>query len=64
MCVCVFVCLCVLFYCRYVTEILGVEAYISCSVVLPALSHLHQVMKVSEEDHAYVVRFKTSSWKT
>ncbi|KAK0140307.1 Zinc finger BED domain-containing protein 1 [Merluccius polli] len=40
--------------CRYVTEILGGEAYISCSVVLPALSHLRQVMKVSEEDPAYV----------
>ncbi|XP_060758390.1 E3 SUMO-protein ligase ZBED1-like [Neoarius graeffei] len=45
--------------CRDVTEILGGEAYISCSVVLPALCHLHQVMKVSEEDPAYVVRFKT-----
>uniref|UniRef100_A0A8C4DLB3 Zinc finger BED domain-containing protein 1 n=1 Tax=Dicentrarchus labrax TaxID=13489 RepID=A0A8C4DLB3_DICLA len=44
---------------RYVTEILGGEAYISCSVVLPALCHLRQVMKVSEEDPAYVVRFKT-----
>lgn len=51
--------MCVLFYCRYVTEILGGEAYISCSVVLPALCHLRQVMKVSEEDPAYVVRFKT-----
>ncbi|XP_035993655.1 zinc finger BED domain-containing protein 1-like [Fundulus heteroclitus] len=46
--------------CRYVTEILGGEAYISCSVVLPALRHLRQVMKVSEEDPAYVASFKTS----
>ncbi|KAK0142296.1 hypothetical protein N1851_020030 [Merluccius polli] len=45
--------------CRYVTEILGGEAYISCLVVLPALCHLRQMMKVSEEDPAYVVRFKT-----
>ncbi|KAF7658133.1 hypothetical protein LDENG_00017050 [Lucifuga dentata] len=40
--------------CRYVTEVLGGEAYVSCSVVLPALCHLHHVMEVP----AYVVRFK------
>ncbi|KAI4900408.1 hypothetical protein NFI96_017779 [Prochilodus magdalenae] len=30
--------------CRYVTEILGGEQYVSCSVVLPALCHLFRVM--------------------
>ncbi|CAL8234820.1 unnamed protein product, partial [Arctogadus glacialis] len=46
--------------CRYVTEILGGEAYVSCSVVPPALCHLRRVMEVSDEDPAYVVRFKTA----
>ncbi|XP_076121576.1 E3 SUMO-protein ligase ZBED1-like [Alosa pseudoharengus] len=44
--------------CRYVTELLGGETYVSCSVVLPALSHLTHTMKVSDDDPAYVVRFK------
>ncbi|KAL3048837.1 hypothetical protein OYC64_008341 [Pagothenia borchgrevinki] len=44
--------------CRYLTKILGGEAYVSCSVVLPALCHLRRVMEVSDEDPAYVVRFK------
>ncbi|KAI4807792.1 hypothetical protein KUCAC02_027577 [Chaenocephalus aceratus] len=44
--------------CRYLTEILSGEAYVSCSVVLPALCHLRRVMEVSDEDPAYVVRFK------
>lgn len=52
--------LCILFHCRYVTELLGGEAYVSCSVVLPALCHLRHVMEVSDEDPAYVVRFKTA----
>ncbi|XP_061926476.1 zinc finger BED domain-containing protein 4-like [Entelurus aequoreus] len=45
--------------CRYVTQILGGEAYVSCSVVLPALCHLHRVMETSDEDPAYMIRFKT-----
>nr|XP_024657016.1 zinc finger BED domain-containing protein 1-like [Maylandia zebra] len=44
--------------CRYVTELLGGEAYVSCSVVLPAFCHLRHVMEVTDEDPAYVVRFK------
>ncbi|KAI7807507.1 putative zinc finger BED domain-containing protein 1-like [Triplophysa rosa] len=46
--------------CKYVTELLGGEAYVSCSVVLPAFCHLHHVMRVSDEDPAYVARFKTA----
>ncbi|XP_073720988.1 E3 SUMO-protein ligase ZBED1-like [Misgurnus anguillicaudatus] len=44
--------------CRYVTELLGGETYVSCSVVLPALRHLTHIMEVSDDDPAYVVRFK------
>ncbi|XP_071376199.1 E3 SUMO-protein ligase ZBED1-like [Centroberyx affinis] len=32
--------------CRYVTELLGGETYVSCSVVLPALCHLYRTMEV------------------
>uniref|UniRef100_A0A3B3Q6P6 HAT C-terminal dimerisation domain-containing protein n=1 Tax=Paramormyrops kingsleyae TaxID=1676925 RepID=A0A3B3Q6P6_9TELE len=46
--------------CKYVTELLGGEAYVSCSVVLPVFCHLHHVMRVSDEDPAYVARFKTA----
>ncbi|KAI4892351.1 hypothetical protein NFI96_018662 [Prochilodus magdalenae] len=45
--------------CRYVTEILGGEQYVSCSVVLLALCHLFRVMEPSDDDPVYVVRFKT-----
>ncbi|KAG7506697.1 band 3 anion exchange protein-like [Solea senegalensis] len=41
--------------CRYVTELRGGEAYVSCSVVLPALCHLCHVMEVSDEDLVYVM---------
>ncbi|KAK3505562.1 hypothetical protein QTP70_021899, partial [Hemibagrus guttatus] len=44
--------------CRYIMELLGGEKYVSCSVVLPALCHLSLKMAVSEDDPAYVVRFK------
>ncbi|KAK7164986.1 hypothetical protein R3I94_003387 [Phoxinus phoxinus] len=44
--------------CRYVMELLGGEKYVSCSVVLPALCHLALKMAVTEDDPAYVVRFK------
>ncbi|KAK3506020.1 hypothetical protein QTP70_003114 [Hemibagrus guttatus] len=43
---------------RYIMELLGGEKYVSCSVVLPALCHLSLKMAVSEDDPAYVVRFK------
>ncbi|KAL1262297.1 hypothetical protein QQF64_007562 [Cirrhinus molitorella] len=46
--------------CKYVTDLLGGEAYVSCSVVLPAFCHLNHVMRVSDEDPAYVARFKTA----
>ncbi|XP_015463706.3 E3 SUMO-protein ligase ZBED1 [Astyanax mexicanus] len=46
--------------CRYVTELLGGETYVSCSVVLPALCHLYRTMEASQEDPAFVERFKTA----
>ncbi|XP_019219017.1 uncharacterized protein LOC109203771 [Oreochromis niloticus] len=48
----------VLEHCRYITELLGGEKFVSCSVVLPALCHLSRVMEVSEYDPAYMVKFK------
>ncbi|KAI7800451.1 uncharacterized protein LOC130564312 [Triplophysa rosa] len=44
--------------CKYITELLGGEKYVSCSVVLPALCHLLRTMEVSDVDPAYIVRFK------
>ncbi|XP_051815909.1 E3 SUMO-protein ligase ZBED1-like [Acanthochromis polyacanthus] len=44
--------------CRYVTEILGGEHYISCSVVLPAFCHLFRVMEPSEDDPVHIVKWK------
>ncbi|XP_023696650.1 E3 SUMO-protein ligase ZBED1-like [Paramormyrops kingsleyae] len=46
--------------CKYVADLLGGEWYVSCSVVLPALCHLLHVMKVSDDDPYYVIRFKGS----
>ncbi|XP_047234215.1 zinc finger BED domain-containing protein 4-like [Girardinichthys multiradiatus] len=46
--------------CRYLTELLGGEAYISCSVVLPAFRHLDRVMDITDDDPAYVVKFKNA----
>ncbi|KAK7913165.1 hypothetical protein WMY93_013376 [Mugilogobius chulae] len=46
--------------CRFVTELLGGDTYVSCSVVLPALCHLSRLMEISEDDPAYVVKFKTT----
>lgn len=40
------------------STLLGGEKFVSCSVVLPALCHLSRVMEVSEDDPAYMVRFK------
>lgn len=50
-------------YCRYITELLGGEKYVSCSVVLPALCHLLRTMEVSDVDPAYIVRFKAAFTK-
>ncbi|XP_038594769.1 zinc finger BED domain-containing protein 4-like [Micropterus salmoides] len=44
--------------CRYVTELLGGEAYVSTQE-LPSLCHLRLKMEACDEDPAYVVRFKT-----
>uniref|UniRef100_A0A3Q3AW85 Zinc finger BED domain-containing protein 1-like n=1 Tax=Kryptolebias marmoratus TaxID=37003 RepID=A0A3Q3AW85_KRYMA len=44
--------------CRYVTETLGGQHYISCSVVLPAFCHLFRVMEPSDDDTVNIVRFK------
>ncbi|KAK0135550.1 Zinc finger BED domain-containing protein 1 [Merluccius polli] len=44
--------------CRYFTELRGGEKFVSCSVVLPALCHLSRVMESSEDDPAYIVKFK------
>ena len=46
--------------CRYVTTLLGGQKYVSCSAVLPSLCHLQQSMKISDDDPAYIVRFKAS----
>ncbi|XP_038129201.1 E3 SUMO-protein ligase ZBED1-like [Cyprinodon tularosa] len=35
-------------------------SYVSCSVVLPALCHLYRTMEVSDEDPAYIGKFKTA----
>ena len=48
----------VLSHCRYITELLGGNKYISCSIVLPAICHLERVMKPCDDDAVYVQRFK------
>ncbi|XP_051909222.1 E3 SUMO-protein ligase ZBED1-like [Hippocampus zosterae] len=45
--------------CRFVTELLGGETYVPCSVVLPALCHLRHTMEVSGSDSNDAVKFKT-----
>lgn len=44
--------------CRHITELLRGEQFISCSVVLPAMCHLFKIMERTEDDPAYVVKFK------
>lgn len=45
------------------TDLLGGVTYVSCSVVLPAVRHLINSTEVSDDDRAYVVRFKTAFTK-
>lgn len=42
------------------TELLGGEDYVSCSVALPAFCHVSRVMESSDEDPAYVTQFKAT----
>jgi len=39
--------------CRYATEILGGELYVSCSVVMPTVTYLRRFMVVSDDDPAF-----------
>lgn len=39
-----------------VSELLGGEKFVSCSVVLPALCLLSRVMEVTEDDPAYMIK--------
>ncbi|RVE68512.1 hypothetical protein OJAV_G00093430 [Oryzias javanicus] len=48
----------VLEHCKFISELLGGEKFVSCSVVLPALCHLSRVMETSEDDPAYLAKFK------
>ncbi|KAE8278058.1 hypothetical protein D5F01_LYC23873 [Larimichthys crocea] len=49
--------------CKYVTELLGGDSYVSCSVVLPAICHLNRVMEPTDEDPGYMIKFKTAFLK-
>lgn len=42
------------------TELLGGDTYVSCSVVLPALCHLNRVMNPTDEDPGYMMKFKAT----
>lgn len=46
--------------CRYLTELLGGEKYVSCSVALSAFCHLSRVMESSDDDPAYGTKFKST----
>ncbi|XP_053479313.1 E3 SUMO-protein ligase ZBED1-like [Ictalurus furcatus] len=48
--------------CRYITELLGGEKYVSCSVVLQHC-HLLCTMEVSDVDPAYIACFKAAFTK-
>lgn len=45
------------------TELLGGDSYVSCSVVLPAICHLNRVMEPTDEDLGYMIKFKTTFLK-
>lgn len=45
------------------TDLLGGETYVSCSMVLPVLQFLNHTMKVSDEGSTYFVSFKTTFMK-
>ncbi|KAK0140687.1 Zinc finger BED domain-containing protein 1 [Merluccius polli] len=45
---------------KYVTKLLGGEKYVSCSMVLPAICHILRVMESSNDDPAYMVKFKST----
>jgi zinc finger BED domain-containing protein 1 (E3 SUMO-protein ligase ZBED1) len=46
--------------CRYATELLGGDQYVSSSMILPTLCHLELEMAVHDDDPASIVRFKTA----
>ncbi|XP_077408651.1 E3 SUMO-protein ligase ZBED1-like [Vanacampus margaritifer] len=46
--------------CRFVSELLGGETFVPCSVVLPALCHLQHAMEVSDDDPDCIAKFKTA----
>ena len=46
--------------CKEASDQLGGERYVSASVVLPHIAHLLHTMRASDDDPAYVARFKLS----
>lgn len=42
------------------SDLLGGEKFVSCSAVLPALCHLSCVLETTEDDPAYMVKYKES----
>uniref|UniRef100_A0A3Q3NKF3 Uncharacterized protein n=1 Tax=Labrus bergylta TaxID=56723 RepID=A0A3Q3NKF3_9LABR len=46
--------------CRYVLHHISHYPYFSCSVALPAFCHLSRVMESSDDDPAYVTKFKST----
>ena len=46
--------------CKDATELLGGEKYVSCSIVLPTFRLLFRIMNTSDDDPAYIIRFKNA----